>query len=315
MKLSFSRVPKGFTLVELLVVIAIIGVLIALLLPAVQAVREAARRMQCANNMRQLALAVLQYEDANGVFPPALVNTGSKRHHLWVFLFPYIEQNDLYERYDFDYSWDYSASTGSGVCHNRDVSRTSIATLLCPSSPGPKKAEYPSAHGGGTYGVGDYATAWSLPSGGKAYKYLVNQGIIPSGAPDPRSVLRGADLHVRHSDVIDGTSMTMIFFEVAGRPEFYAVDDTVPAKVSSSSQPVAGAAWADLLAQISIHSECSGRFFNCENDNDIWSFHPDGMNVPFVDGSVHFLLNELPAHVFLALYTPDGQEVVDPNEY
>jgi hypothetical protein len=301
-----------------LVVIAIIGILIALLLPAVQAAREAARRLQCSNNMRQLALATLQYEDSNKVFPPALVNLGAKRHHLWIFLFPYIEQTDLYDRYNFEYAWNYEGTVGATEVHNGVISGAHVPTLRCPTSPSPEQAEYYGSYGGAMYAVGDYATAWSLPSGGKAYKYLVNNGIIPAGAPDPRSVLMslGANMRqgVTHTDVTDGLSSTMIFFEVAGRPDFYEVDGTVCNTPTNGSRPVSGAAWADLVSQISIHSECSGRFFNCENDNDIWSFHPGGMNVPFVDGTVHFIPNEISAAVFLALYTPDGGEAVDTSD-
>src|SRR5437667_2508123 len=95
---------RGFTLIELLVVIAIIGVLIGLLLPAVQKVREAANRITCQNNLKQMALAIHNYENANGQFPPTYLDAlaGSPPGHSWApYLFPYLEQGNLVRTYDF----------------------------------------------------------------------------------------------------------------------------------------------------------------------------------------------------------------------
>src|SRR5688500_1895627 len=137
--------PRGFTLVELLVVIAIIGVLVALLLPAVQAAREAARRSQCTNNIKQLALACMGYHDSNHVFPPALtyseaaltakgntptangmpnVSSNSSHGPNWaIMILPFIEQQSLYRRFDLT---QYISADVS-----RDPRGQSIATMLC----------------------------------------------------------------------------------------------------------------------------------------------------------------------------------------
>src|SRR5262245_14428884 len=95
---------RGFTLVELLVVLAIIGLLLAIVLPAVQAAREAAHRLSCANNLKQLAAAALLYEDAQGSLPPSAV---SSTHYTWAtLLLPHLEQENLYASYRFDLAYD-----------------------------------------------------------------------------------------------------------------------------------------------------------------------------------------------------------------
>ena len=130
---------RAFTFVELLVVITIIGILIALLLPAVQAAREAARRMQCANNLKQLGVAMANYESAKGCFPPgviwaknsnatclnALNNCGGPRVNFHVQLFPYAEQSDAYDTIDF--------SGGIVFLQNTPATNASLLYLLCPS--------------------------------------------------------------------------------------------------------------------------------------------------------------------------------------
>src|SRR5262245_746128 len=135
------RPPVGFTLIELLVVIAIIAVLIALLLPAIQKVREAASRTKCTNNLRQLGVAMHNFESSRGGFPPCRTSVNPppaiapKGQHTWApFMFPYIEQQAVYDRYNFNVAWNDATDTSKGTT-NSVVVTTPINLFLCPSAP------------------------------------------------------------------------------------------------------------------------------------------------------------------------------------
>src|SRR5437763_6025817 len=122
----------GFTLIELLVVIAIIAVLIGLLLPAVQKVREAASRAKCQNNLKQLGLGLHAHHDALGGFPPGKQDGTNVPVHTWTpFVLPFIEQQNLYNRYDFTKNWDAAPNDVNGT----GVIQTRVVTFLCPSAP------------------------------------------------------------------------------------------------------------------------------------------------------------------------------------
>ncbi|MCR9119398.1 MAG: DUF1559 domain-containing protein, partial [bacterium] len=124
--MNVRSTKTAFTLVELLVVIAILAVLIALLLPAVQMAREAARRMHCSNNAKQIALSMQSYHDIHHELPAGRRKTPTE--HSWApFLLPYMEEADLYRIYDFDVDWNHA--------NNNQAIATQVDTFICPSSP------------------------------------------------------------------------------------------------------------------------------------------------------------------------------------
>ena len=132
MPLKQNPSSRGFTLVELLVVIAIIGILIGMLLPAVQSVREAARRTQCMNNLRQLALAAMNFESAHMHFPSGVLDDDDDLTEAlrvgWVDMLPHLELNNLYSLYDLNSDWK------TGI--NADLAKTEIPIFRCPSNVG-----------------------------------------------------------------------------------------------------------------------------------------------------------------------------------
>lgn len=199
---------RGFTLVELLVVIAIIGVLIALLLPAVQAAREAGRRASCSNNLKQLALATHNYHDVNRKFPP-----GSQKDHNWrVLVLPYIEQNNLYTQLTFDPVMPKSNFSGSGTHDNTPIlGGLTIDAFVCPSSdldpnmnPGWNGSKFQYHHYMGING----AVGTSTGSCQSFYGWNCDNGPL---------------LHnekTKMADLTDGTSNTLIFGEQSAVVEY-----------------------------------------------------------------------------------------------
>lgn len=308
MSTTFARRSFGFTLVELLVVIAIIGILVALLLPAVQAAREAARRISCQNNLKQVGLALHNYHDALRMFPPSSV-----WGHNWVpFLLPYVEQENLYEQYRWDVRWDHAL--------NQPVVNTELSVMRCASAPtGSRRIDrLPS---GRTAMAGDYA-----PTSGVS-PVLVRVGLVP-----PTSNLRGVITTrgpIRLADVLDGTSHSLLITEDAGRPEFWNRPGRGPDELrltcgnySVRGGRVRGAGWADPAIAIPVHGftsdglSCPGPCaINCTNNNEAFSFHPGGASAAFADGGVRFLSETLDLSIYAALITRAGGEPIGGGEF
>ena len=133
---SANRPRQGFTLVELLVVIAIIGILVGLLLPAVQAAREAARRMSCGNNLKQLGLALHNYESAMRRFPPSANTTGGSANQPWsgqAALLPFLEGDNVYKNIDFSVGYHHPINKANFPPNG--IATVRVPVLLCPSEP------------------------------------------------------------------------------------------------------------------------------------------------------------------------------------
>jgi prepilin-type N-terminal cleavage/methylation domain-containing protein/prepilin-type processing-associated H-X9-DG protein len=334
---------KGFTLIELLVVIAIIAILIGLLLPAVQSAREAARRMQCTNNLKQIGLGLFNYESSNGAFPPTSILAGvepgspvkqfKSNWSVLARITPFLEQSSMYNMMNFSFK-------------NSDVQNTSsaalvIATYICPSDPAPVK-DATGANAGTSYGnvVGDWYVWEEL-------------GQINRVAFSP-------NVSKRLSQFTDGLSNTMIFSEsqighyefrkctslggltytsypdVAGTPAMIA--SIAPSCSTSDSGPVGHASWSNgsvfnsgVTTAMSPNSKVTVPGYGNyawdlvtidENQGgpvfaslDADSYHPGGVNALLGDGSVKFMKNSVAGTTWRGLGSIAGGEVISADSY
>jgi prepilin-type N-terminal cleavage/methylation domain-containing protein/prepilin-type processing-associated H-X9-DG protein len=292
--MSTRRIRQGFTLIELLVVIAIIAILIGLLLPAVQKVREAAARAKCSNNLKQLALGLHACHDAEGGFPPGKQSASGVPTHTWTpYVLPYIEQGNLYRRYNFNKSWNQAPNDVNGT----GVIQTRIATFLCPSAP-----DSTGRLGTNHREVIDYSP--------------VNQVTRPNPAvsnmppSDPTFIgILGHNVRRKITDITDGSSNTILLTEDAGRNHKYIMGRQVSGSTTG--------AWGNPSTEVvisgfnpSTNSSPGACAVNCWNNNEVYSFHTNGANVVFGDGSVRFAHGNININLLIALCTRGRGEVV-----
>lgn len=320
--MNLTRIPRrrrGFTLIELLVVIAIIGILVGLLLPAVQQAREAARRVHCRNNLKQIGLAIHNYESSHRVFPPGRLGfpmVFSVQAHI----LPYMEGAALYNLIDFNTAPNFG--TPSAPMTQNDIAvRTVIPTYLCPSDLG--------RIAGSDFGPTNYA-ATTGSGAGTANSINLGNGVMFSRSS------------VRFRDVTDGMSNTVCFSEqtlgVGGKPsspsgsapaapqgevlELTGATPTTDASCVASSGGVwsglRGAKWMNGHYGDTLYNHYyapNARQFDCGNASHNFgltaarSRHTGGVNAVFCDGSVRFVSENVNLDVWRGAATRSGGEI------
>jgi prepilin-type N-terminal cleavage/methylation domain-containing protein/prepilin-type processing-associated H-X9-DG protein len=323
----------GFTLIELLVVIAIIAILIGLLLPAVQKVRDAAARMSCQNNMKQLGLAVANYESAEQKYPPRGQNnpvlsgtpTPVMGEVSWsLLILPYMEQENIFRLYQQNRNWRHP--------DNQPAVTQRVKSYNCPATPDPDRL---------ATDVFNLAGFGSVTWRAACMDYVANGGILPNyiqnatgtnplalpqypfGTSREGSIISPALANAGQSSrivsITDGTSNTVLLFETAGRPKLYRAG-------RDTGLIVNGGQVKGPWAHTQNHIEARGHSYdgvtapgpctvNCSNFDGLYSFHASGANAVFCDGSVRFLKPSLNIDVLLAISTPAAGEVIGTTDF
>lgn len=331
-----KRTRRGFTLIELLVVIAIIAILVALLLPAVQQAREAARRTQCKNNLKQFGLALHNYHDTFGKFPA--LTFGTEANNNWgsewrgnsvhTMLLPYLDQAPLYNRYDVDRFWTHTNANFP----NRVLGRTKIGMFQCPSDPG----IITNRDGGNNYGAStgpNFGWEWDV-------RYVV--GVFH----------RRRSLGMR--DITDGTSNTIAFGEITKgdgdngkftlqkgdyvRAQSLAgINRTKPTRAqletygqtclagTSNHRSTAGWTWVSPMMDdtgINTIAPPNWKYPNChecggcgEGDaRGVWpsrSYHTGGSQHTLADGAVRFISENIDFDMYQSLGSSNQNDIVE----
>ncbi len=331
--IRIRRSRAGFTLIELLVVIAIIAVLIALLLPAVQSAREAARRIQCVDNVKQLGIALHNFHDVNGQLPSSVRPSGlttQPRIAALLTLLPFLEQSQVYNATNLSITWG-EPSNGTAV-------QTRIAIFLCPTTPAdpgrldgiPEVQPYSPKWTATVAAVTDYSPIVGID------QRLGALGVFQGAAPPETLIVKNKKTKL--ADAVDGLSNTIVFVESAGRPFVYRKGGRQFGSVPDHRLNSGG--WSRPASDVTLNgSTADGTYFpgkvviNAANGEDVYGqafphpyygtegtggifgFHPGGVNVLLGDGSVRFVKESVSLPTFAALVTRGGGEVVSADQY
>jgi prepilin-type N-terminal cleavage/methylation domain-containing protein/prepilin-type processing-associated H-X9-DG protein len=330
---------SGFTLIELLVVIAIIAVLVGLLLPAVQKVREAANRMSCQNNLKQIALGAMNFESSYGRFPPAVDTVidpyygqkmvakfspavdSTQSYSIWEALMPFIEQNNLKNSLVLNQLNQYGIMTDSQYANcvgPTSPGASTIKILICPSDqlPTPAVTTY-TGDDGTVYYLGMTSYGGNAGTRASYWEYASQDGMF------------WLNSQVKIRDVIDGTSNTLFFGERYHKDVTFDLLNPGAPTYGGLINSYGGWPWANVYA-MEDQTESSFSPINYLTPpgttqaqwnytlqdarvNAFGSGHTGGANFAFVDGSVHFLADSTPLQVLQALSTRNGGEVASAN--
>ena len=331
------RSRSAFTLIELLVVIAIIAILIGLLLPAIQKVREAANRTSCSNNLKQMGLALHNYESSYGRLPSAgqarnqagtanifLTLEGREEppapnpaigasHSVHTRLLPYMEQENVYQLLTLNRAYNDPAAPNNLV-----AARTVIKSYLCPST-----ANRSGDRDAAGFAYTDYSAPVTVVVNANTPRNAMADPMtyaIPGNGPRLPCALLGSG-PLRIQAVIDGTSNTIAIAEDAGRSDGMPFSPLTANTLNPQGRRFW--AWAEPDNSYNVDqlinnnasprggpATCPWTRLNCGPNEETFSFHPGGVNVVMCDGSVRFLRDSINGLTFRALLSMDGGEVL-----
>lgn len=313
-----SNDRRGITLTELMVASGIIGALLSIVLPAVQAARESSRRSQCSNNLRQLSLAIHGFENSFRRLPSSepISLEGTPLPHGWmIYVTPYLEQQRLYDKYDFSKPWHDAA--------NVPVTSVRNAMFECPSSINPERRDYaPPPAAEAFAAVSDYAALTHVDP------RLVQMGLVDYAGLG--AMPKKAQPIAQH--ITDGLSNTLMLVESSGRPQVWRRGREFEAPPTTRTL---GGAWASPLSDVSLigagedgiavpgkfginrtNGEPAGAVFphpqyGTDGNGQIYSFHNGCVNAAYADGGVRVISEDVDIRTLARHVTRAGNEVIE----